>query len=716
MTTRLIRFSIFTATMLFWFTFTAYTQNGCCEVHPNDRVCATDSLFLEAMKNPELRLKQQKLENFTQYYIENELYNNEKGVKIIPIVFHVIHNYGNENISDAQIMDALRILNEDFRQHNSDIVDVIPEFQGITADANFEFRLARKDPSGNCTNGITRTVSQLTNNADNNVKNLIVWDTDRYLNVWVVDKISFNAGGYTYLPGGSPNPNYRGIVLVHRQLGSIGTSHGTSFASRSLTHEIGHFFNLLHPWGHSNTPGLPSNCNDDDGVNDTPNTIGTMLTCNLSQVTCGSLDNVQNFMDYASCPRMFTQGQVLRMQASANSTVGNRSNLWQPSNLVFTGTNDGYPTTPCPPIAKFRAFNMQGCAGTPISFYDASYNAEVDSTWTWSWSFPGGTPSTCNLQNPTVSYDLPGTYDVSLTVSNASGSDTKTKNQYITINPIGGGESIPLFQGFEYVGFPNHSHEPDKSWTVEGHTPVGWARTTVAAASGSASARIRNFMLPEGSVHSLTTPNLDMNFIQGPVNITFKMAYAQRNVDSDDRLRVLISTNCGYTWTPRYIRSGASLSTTDGAFISSNFVPTSSQWKEQNVNASMLANNLNALVRFEMTSQGGNNLYIDDIRISGIVGTLDQNEPINYLEVFPNPLTYESHICFSLHRGSQTVINIYDIVGNRVATYNLGLMHEGVHNMPVKEFANNLASGVYIIELQAESFKATKKIIITEGF
>ncbi|MEY3597722.1 MAG: hypothetical protein RL521_144, partial [Bacteroidota bacterium] len=83
-------------------------------------------------------------------------------VYTIPVVFHVIHNYGTENISDEQILDGLAILNRDYRRQNSDTSVVVDAFDQLVADIGIEFKLATKDPDGNCTSGITRTVSDLT--------------------------------------------------------------------------------------------------------------------------------------------------------------------------------------------------------------------------------------------------------------------------------------------------------------------------------------------------------------------------------------------------------------------------------------------------------------------------------------------------------------------------------------------------------------------------
>jgi hypothetical protein len=310
---------------------------------------------------PEMKAEKEEFNRYAAGFTNN----GSRELKIIPIVFHIIHTYGSENISREQVEDAVRILNEDYKLLNSDQEDVIPAFQSRIGNTQFEFRLAKKDPNGNCTDGITRTFSELTFNGNDNVKEqLISWPRNKYLNIWVVDNVvtddGTQVGGYAYQPSGFINPTVDGIIVTHTQLGSIGTSGGSNFASRTLTHEVGHWFNLDHTWGGSNSPGLASNCNDDDSVNDTPNCIGVAnQTCNLNQSTCGELDNVQNFMDYSTCAIMFTQGQSNRMIAAANSNTGQRSNLWSASNLNSTGVN-ATGSNPCAPKADFSSSTNEG--------------------------------------------------------------------------------------------------------------------------------------------------------------------------------------------------------------------------------------------------------------------------------------------------------------------------------------------------------------------
>lgn len=236
----------------------AGAQEPCGTTHAVDKALQT---------NPQGVLLQQQLETETENFVNPGL----RATKVIPVVVHIIHNYGPENIDKSQVLNAIGILNRDFQKLNDDTISVIPAFKNIVGNPNFEFRLAKLDPDGNCTDGITRTVSELTFDADDNVKDLISWPTNKYFNIWVVDKISFEAGGYAYLPGTAPCNGCDGVVVLNSQFGNIGQSNGGNFSERTLTHEAGHWFNLNHTWGGSNDCG--SSCNGSDNVNDTPKTM-----------------------------------------------------------------------------------------------------------------------------------------------------------------------------------------------------------------------------------------------------------------------------------------------------------------------------------------------------------------------------------------------------------------------------------------------------------
>jgi|GEM_PF-1241624 len=319
--------------ILFSLLFSLLSATVYSQTHP----CGFNTYMQQRYEEePTLLDMREEYEEEIQSIINSRTYFSQK---TIPVVIHIIYNDSYSNISNSQVYSALTALNEDFNASNSDFSSVVSSFSGVKSDVEITFSLANIDPDGSVTSGITRTQSDLTDSAGENVKSLVLWDTDMYLNIWVVDNIESGAGAYAYYPGTAPS-GAEGIVCRHNQFGTTGTSSSSNFAATTLTHEIGHYLNLAHTWGDSNDPELSENCGYDDNVDDTPNTIGTLYGCNTSQSTCGSLDNVQNFMDYTECTNMFTEGQRSRVHAALHSAQGGRVNLWQYENLLATGVLD----------------------------------------------------------------------------------------------------------------------------------------------------------------------------------------------------------------------------------------------------------------------------------------------------------------------------------------------------------------------------------------
>ena len=277
-------------------------------------------------------------------YLEDEIKNFNQKIDqniLIPLVFHVIHDDGIENISNSQIHEAIIQINEDFAAINPEINEVHPEFNNLIANIGFEFRLADLDPNGEPTTGINRIKSDLTYNGDDiALKQLIQWDPTMYLNIWVVHSSDGNNGSaFAFYPADVEGSGsiYDGIVSSYWAVGRTETAIESHY--KILTHEIGHWANLKHTWGDESNHQSTEGCSYDDGVNDTPNTIGND-GCNIESFSCGSLDNVQNYMDYSDCSAMFTEGQKNRMLATMNSSVGGRNNIWSNSNHDLVFIND----------------------------------------------------------------------------------------------------------------------------------------------------------------------------------------------------------------------------------------------------------------------------------------------------------------------------------------------------------------------------------------
>ena len=620
----------------------------------------------------------------------------------IPVVFHVLHNGGAENISREQILNAVSIMNRDYRLMNADAATVHFDFNASNpgavcepSDVEVEFVLATKAPNGNCFSGITRTNSPLTSNGDdgNAQVDAIVagndvfqgeWPGNKYLNIFVCADIG-GAAGYTFNPSGWIGNNMRnGIWVLHSYTGAIGTS--SENTSRTLTHEAGHWFNLSHTWGGTNDPGV--SCGSDN-VNDTPQTRG-VTSCNLNENFCGVRANVENYMDYSYCSKMFTLGQVTRMRAAITGSTGGRNNLWTSANLLATGTN----AAPSLCSAEYSVPNRDVCPGQQVQYTDESYNAATG----WSWTFEGGTPATSTLQNPVVTYAVPGTYDVTLTATDGTTTNTEVKTDYITVLPSS--ESLPFYEGFENLS----SFSGSTRWLVNNfENNAAWDVTSTAANSGSKSAKLANFGQSAGQTDELLSSNVDLSTISSTngVTLSFRYAYRKRTSANDDYLKVFVTNDCGDLWALRKTMHNSTLSSLTAT---SAWTPAAADWQTihmTNVTSAYWVDNFRFKFRFE--SDGGNNIYLDDINIYAgapsenvvLVG-LDEQSQFQNAIVFPNPADNEVNVRFSVPTGQSVAVSVTDLMGNVLQKHVINA-NEGDNLVMLS--TDMLASGMYMIRL-----------------
>lgn len=604
----------------------------------------------------------------------------------IPVVFHILHLGGNENISDAQINDAMKILNRDFAKKNADTTSIISQYKPIAADCQIEFKLATIDENGQCTNGITRHYTANTNWTASFSNYIYTWDRTKYMNVYVVKTMQAGAAGYTYLPG-TASANADAIVVLHNYVGSIGTS--SSFTSRTLTHETGHWFNLQHVWGSTNQPGVA--CGD-DGVSDTPITKGH-TNCNLSSAVCtsGVIENVQNYMEYAYCSRMFTQGQKTRMHNCIIGGIAGRDNLSTNANLIATGVIN--PNTACAPKAEFIS-NPVTCIGNNFSFTDYSYNAPVTN---WLWSSPTAI-NTSTLQNGVLSFTNSGLATVKLKVSNAFGEDSIIKQNLIVLAGTNSG-TLNLTQGFE-AAFP------DNNWlsTIPQYGS-GFKTNTVTAASGTNCAWVDNFYdNPNGPV-SIYSPMYNLQNLVTVPQFEFKYAYAQQSTSNNDILKVFISTDCGGVWTQLFSKTGTQLSTT-GTVVTTAFLnPQLAQWKTEMLSLSGYEGNQQVAFKIEFTPAGGNNVYVDDINVSGVVGIKENSNVLNEVTVYPNPFLNTLSIKGN-DIGKITSVKLFDLLGKEI---NVQIEKNNNELKAVNLEAIN--AGIYFLKLNSAEGNRTIKMI-----
>lgn len=631
----------------------------------------------------------------------------------IPVVFHVLHLGGPENVSNEQILDAMEILNRDFRLLNADANTVQPTFTGMPTDVEIEFVLATKAPNGACFSGITRTVSAMTFQGDNGgaqVNAVIAgndvynntWPGSQYMNVFIAADIG-GAAGYTTLPWSTQMTN--GIWVQQSYLGSIGT--GSVFRSRTLTHEVGHWLNLSHTWGGNNNPGNLSSCSSDDGVADTPRCIG-LTTCNLSANTCSNddidgfwttdvVDNTENYMDYSYCSKMFTQGQVTRMRTALLSSTGGRSNLITTANQNATGIS----SAPALCSAKFRVDRQVICEGESVNFIDESFNVVNG----WTWSFTGGTPATSTDQNPSVTYASPGTYAVSLQAFDGSNSVTDTKMGYITVLP-NEGRGLSIVEGFESLTLPN------SDWFINNpNNGTTFGITTAAAATGSKSLMIPKTNNNAGDIDEFISSTIDLSNVNA-LELSFKYAFAKQNNNNDDYIRILTSNDCGETWSVRRNISANAIATANNT--TGNFVPTASEWETvtiTNITSTFWVENFRFKILYY--NGGGNNLYLDDINIfdpSDPNASVLESQRLDAFKLYPNPSSEMTNLLINVSATSDANIYITDMVGKVVNHVQRGTLTQGEHNFNIN--ISDLSKGIYFINVEIEGKVSTKKLIV----
>jgi PKD repeat protein len=348
--------------------------------------------------------------------IQNWITNNydasaKKAIIIIPVVAQIWKTTG--QVPDSRVTEQIDRLNADFGRTNTDAGNTPAQFSAV--DTEIQFCLANKDPQGNVSTGIVRKTPG-GSPAQNGGPDL--WDTDKYLNLFVYD---MGAGllGFTYLASQAPNN------AVHIGTSYFGNTGGQFGMGRTASHEVGHWLNLEHIWG-------DANCGNDQ-VADTPTQQSDNSGCpsHPSTSCSNSGDMFMNYMDYVNdnCMNAFTQGQKTRMIAAINND--------RPTLLTSSVTNCATAAL----TAEFSANVTTINTGQSVTFTNGSTPVATVNSWSWDFdvaNLGGVTAATANTQGAhVVTYNNAGTYTVSLQVGDGSTNDTETKTGYIIVNSAG---------------------------------------------------------------------------------------------------------------------------------------------------------------------------------------------------------------------------------------------------------------------------------------
>ncbi|MEM6632972.1 MAG: M43 family zinc metalloprotease [Bacteroidota bacterium] len=637
----------------------------------------------------------------------------------LPIVVHIIHD-GEEvgeglNLSYDQILSQIEVLNEDFRKK--------PGTLGFNdspngADAQIEFCMAKVNPEGNIMEepGVNR-VNRLSAGFSpppftgeylkTTIQPSTIWDPESYINIWV-SALSSEQGrsilGLAQLPfvpslnGLNLNRDARtdGLAVHYRVFGRIGNLQEPYTQGRTTTHEMGHFLGLIHVWG-------DGNCNVDDYCDDTPSSSGEVFGCPIFEESCGSRNMLENFMQYTDdiCMNTFTHCQVDRMRIVLQN-ASRRANLLN---------SDRCQINPVTPIANFELSSASSCTGRSIQFVDRSQNAPNS----WRWDFPGGSPSSSTLQNPSVFYSEPGTYPVSLTVSNSQGSDQMRKDGLITVNTAG--RDTFFIQNFETVIGDWRVDNPDAGITWE-------LFETGGNTEGVKSVRVQGFEYRFlGQKDRLITPQINLS---GRRNVKLHFRHAYRPFSSVDRdsLNLFISLDGGNSFPIKVLQIAEN---GQGAFatntpIDEDFIPIEdADWCGNTngfaecltVDLSQFAGEADVRVAFEVVNDFGNNIYLDDILLvsdcpspSVVTSTPGALQPDSW-QVYPNPVIGKLFVSYEGILTHPASFSLFNSVGQKVGEYGYSL-GDDFAEINLDPFP----AGSYIVRIQYKGETHYKKVLL----
>lgn len=266
---------------------------------------------------------------------------------------------------------------------------------------------------------------------------------------------------------------------------------------------------------------------------------------------------------------------------------------------------------------------------------------------------------------------------------------------------IGAGQALPFANTFQSASFP------PPGWSSINSGSNGWKLATNAGSGSTRSARANCFSIPGGEIVYLHSPKVDLSTASHGSTLKFDHAYAPYDATYFDALRVEASTDCGETWKTLFYKGNTDLAT--AAATTTEFIPTSGQWANNEIDINDLNGNAEVIFRFSAESGYGNDLYVDNVNVSTTVGT--QELTLSSFSLSPNPTHDVAQVRFGLTNAQNVELRVYSADGALVQTQQLGELTSGDHSVTLS--AAKLPSGSYRVVLNgSEGVAQTQWVVI----
>ena len=720
--------------------------------------CGTDEKYWQTVKQyPQILEYEQQFEEQVQMGINNGGFGNKTTISPndttifdVPLVIHVVHDYGTEYLSDNAIYDAVKYWAVVYMGANSDTSYVINPFKKFIANSRIRLHLATIDPNGNPTKGVVHDRSYLTTNADDQAK-YNQWPQNKYINLWFINTFgaaSTGAAAYAYYPGSAAAmPYYDGVIGLFNYLNY----------DKAIPHELGHVLNLQHVWGNNNNAAVA--CGNDQ-VDDTPptkghNPVGCVPSA-LYDTTCATgylkhytsvlgvdsmVDypdtvNAQNIMDYTYCQEMFTKGQAVRMRNALTAATAGRNNLITAANLAATGALAPMPDLP--PVADFSMERATGAGvitdartgfltfnnAASFLFRNRSWNDTITGV-TWTFSNGATVPTSTSVTTVGNNFTVPGWVTVSITATSNAGSTTLTdsKSVYVADTAVAGrfGYTQTFSDAASIANWPMFNYY-DNQYKWSFYTGASWGGDNTCIKFRSFDTTQKRVATPKGDHDDFFTPAFDLTDINPTGNYYLNFYTAGARASSSglgfgvtayaDSLEVDVSVTGGARWAKIAGYNGSQLS--NNGTRSTEFVPTSAaQWVARGITIPVAYRTPNTFFRFRLWSGNvGNNLYLDDFSLSQFPAEVEAiaNTECPY-KIFPNPSSDGCYIAFKTGNEGKVTYSIKDMTGRVVYMSEQQYTPNSTAQETISRSTTPNA-GIYFVTVTIDGNTRTEKMVV----
>lgn len=348
---------------------------------------------------------------------------------------------------------------------------------------------------------------------------------------------------------------------------------------------------------------------------------------------------------------------------------------------------------PSRPIARISVDKLEQQVVCSLdSFHFSDYSFLNHQGAAWAWTFPGGSPASSALRNPTVYFPAPGTYMAALTIIDGNGQQD-SDTLYVTVSNYN--LQVDIQEDFQGAF-------PPAGWSAEAQPGGGqWALTSDAGGYGASTQSVRfdNYYHDAGGAWSDLRLAVDAAFSGSHRDLSFDVAYSPYGAPYSDTLEVLVSTDCGQSFTSIYRRGGMDLSTAPST--QNFFVPAASEWRTEFVNLDSFAQAAPLLVAFRNWGHYGNALYLDNINlVSAINANSALPAAVSDMTLYPNPVCSGDMLYVQSPVSAPAEWTLYDLNGKALAR---GKQELSAEEARAWRLPAQLPPAVYMLHIRTET-------------